>query len=94
MAHQTTIDSERLDQLLLIEKRYNFLQNATGLRLTSNNMVWTRKDGSKFRSTHKLDANYTVYRPFPTLDETIDHAIKTEEEKYCPTNDLVFISTT
>ncbi len=80
MGSVVVIDSAELGRLLAVEQRYEFLQSAVKLSLTSGGGVWFREDGSRFEATHHLCGNYTSYAAYPTLDETIDAAIQLEKD--------------
>jgi hypothetical protein len=58
-------DSEMLD----------WLEKANGLQIFQDGTEWTRPDGSKFVSRFLLSANGTRFAPYPTLRETIVHAM-------------------
>jgi hypothetical protein len=58
-------DSEMLD----------WLEKANGLQIFQDGTEWTRPDGSKFVSRFLLSANGTLFAPYPTLRETIVHAM-------------------
>ena len=56
-------------------KRYRWLKAQPMLSLKSDNMGWTRLDGTKYISSHRLAARTISFESFETLDETIDHAM-------------------
>ena len=60
--------------------RYRWLRDQKGLRLESDNMVWTRLDGSKYTSTHYLAANGTCHASLESLDLTVDTAMQYNKE--------------
>lgn len=62
--------------------RYRWLRDQKGLRLESDNMVWTRLDGSKYTSTHYLAANGTCHASLESLDLTVDTAMQEDKEIY------------
>lgn len=70
LQQQATIDTLKEDAA-----RYRWLKAQKGLSLTTDNMTWTRPDGSTFISSHLLAANDTQHAPCETLDETIDVAM-------------------
>ena len=60
-------------------ERYRWLRDQKRLHLESESMTWTRKDGSKYTSTHYLSANGTSYAPLESIDLTIDTAMQSNE---------------
>ena len=60
--------------------RYRWLRDQEGLLLESDNMVWTRLDGSKYTSTHYLAANGTCHASLESLDLTVDTAMQYNKE--------------
>ena len=60
-------------------ERYRWLRDQKGLHLESESMTWTRKDGSKYTSTHYLAANGTCYASLESIDLTIDTAMRSNE---------------
>ena len=60
-------------------ERYRWLRDQKRLHLESESMTWTRKDGSKYASTHYLSANGTSYAPLESIDLTIDTAMQSTE---------------
>ena len=62
--------------------RYRWLSDQTGLLLESDSMMWTRRDGSKYTSTHFLAVNGTCHTSLESLDLTIDAAMRSDKETY------------
>ena len=60
-------------------ERYRWLRDQKRIHLESESMTWTRKDGSKYTSTHYLAANGTSYAPLESIDLTIDTAMQSNE---------------
>ena len=55
--------------------RYRWLKEQKQLSLRSCGERWTREDGSKFVSSHRLAAGDTLFGPQETLDAAIDAAM-------------------
>jgi hypothetical protein len=60
--------------------RYRWLRGATWLVLKTERIKWVRPDGSEFYSSHFLQANGMQCAAAPTLDETIDAAMRAQGE--------------
>ena len=60
--------------------RYRWLRGATWLVLKTDRIKWVQPDGSEFYSSHFLQANGMQCAAAPTLDETIDAAMRAQGE--------------
>ena len=61
-------------------ERYRWLKNQKGLHITSNNISFCDEYGNKFTPEILLSANRTQYGVYATFDQTIDAAMKSEED--------------
>jgi hypothetical protein len=68
MYERMKLRAETSEQLAAL---FVWLESRRGLDLRTDNMEWTRPDGTKFKSSHNLCANGTQHAPYPTLRETI-----------------------
>jgi hypothetical protein len=67
-----------LDMLDAAQKdaaRYQWLKSQKSLELCSASMEWTRKDGSKYISTHYIASGGRKHAELESLDATIDEAM-------------------
>lgn len=72
---------DEIDSLRADAERYRWLKTQKGLTLESDNMIWTRINGSKFMSPYRLCGNDIAYESCETLDKTIDTAMLVEKNK-------------
>lgn len=61
--------------------RYRWLRQQPALELVSDGSRWTRPDGTPFFASHRLAAGDTQFSAQPTLDETIDAAMITQQSR-------------
>ncbi len=59
--------------------RLNWLETRKGLELVSDNSIWIKPNGEKFKNPFRLAANGTQYSPAETLRDIIDSAIENDK---------------